>query len=91
MPSLWKFGGLTPLRLTQFAINKIGKDELSTSALAPFLHAGIFQNAVSWIQLSNEGTLIKRRTSSPSSSSESQELKGMVTVVAPSPSRRFAF
>jgi len=30
MPSLWKFGGLTPLRLTQLAIKKIGKDELST-------------------------------------------------------------
>jgi membrane protein len=30
MPSLWKFGGLTPLKLTQFAIKKIGKDELST-------------------------------------------------------------
>ena len=30
MPSLWKFGGLTPLKLTQLAITKIGKDELST-------------------------------------------------------------
>jgi membrane protein len=30
MPSLWKFGGLTPLRLLQITINKIGKDELST-------------------------------------------------------------
>jgi membrane protein len=30
MPSLWKFGGLTPLRLTQLGINKIGGDELST-------------------------------------------------------------
>jgi membrane protein len=30
MPSLWKFGGLTPIRLAQFAIQKIGKDELST-------------------------------------------------------------
>jgi membrane protein len=30
MPSLWKFGGLTPLQLTQLAITKIGKDELST-------------------------------------------------------------
>jgi membrane protein len=30
MPSLWKFGGLTPLQLTLFAITKIGKDELST-------------------------------------------------------------
>jgi membrane protein len=30
MPSLWKFGGLTPLRLTQLAIKKIDEDELST-------------------------------------------------------------
>ena len=30
MPSLWKFGGLTPLKLTQLAIKKISKDELST-------------------------------------------------------------
>jgi len=30
MPSLWKFGGLSPIRLTQLAIQKIGKDELST-------------------------------------------------------------
>jgi len=30
MPSLWNFGGLTPLSLTQLAIKKIGKDELST-------------------------------------------------------------
>jgi membrane protein len=30
MPSLWKLGGLTPLRLTQFAIKKMGQDELST-------------------------------------------------------------
>ncbi len=30
MPSLWKFGGLTPLKLTQLAFNKISEDELST-------------------------------------------------------------
>lgn len=30
MPSLWKFGGLTPLTLTQRAIKKLGVDELST-------------------------------------------------------------
>jgi membrane protein len=30
MPSLWKFGGLTPLRLVQLALEKIGEDELST-------------------------------------------------------------
>jgi membrane protein len=30
MPSLWKFGGLTPLKLTQLGIKKIGEDELST-------------------------------------------------------------
>jgi membrane protein len=34
MPSLWKFGGLTPLKLTQLAITKIGKDELSTRSAA---------------------------------------------------------
>ena len=32
MPSLWKFGGLTPLEITQLAVKKIGKDELSTRA-----------------------------------------------------------
>ena len=30
MPSLWKFGGLTPLKLTQLAIKKFSKDEIST-------------------------------------------------------------
>jgi membrane protein len=30
MPSLWKFGGLTPLRLIKLAIHKVGEDELST-------------------------------------------------------------
>jgi membrane protein len=30
MPSLWKFGGLTPLKLTQLSIKKLGTDELST-------------------------------------------------------------
>jgi len=30
MPSLWNFGGLTPLNLTQLVFKKIGKDELST-------------------------------------------------------------
>ena len=34
MPSLWKFGGLTPLKLTQVAITKIGEDELSTRSAA---------------------------------------------------------
>lgn len=44
MPSLWKFGGLTPLRLTQFAINKIGKDELSTrsASLAYYFLLALF-------------------------------------------------
>lgn len=32
MPSLWKFGGLTPLKLTQLGIKKVGEDELSTRA-----------------------------------------------------------
>ena len=30
MPSLWKFGGLTPLKLTKLVIKKIGADEVST-------------------------------------------------------------
>src|SRR5947209_19277723 len=30
MPSLWRFGGLTPLKLTQLGLKKIGEDELST-------------------------------------------------------------
>ena len=30
MPSLWKFGGLSPLSMVQLAITKIGEDELST-------------------------------------------------------------
>jgi membrane protein len=30
MPSLWKFGGLTPLTLTKLALKKISADELST-------------------------------------------------------------
>jgi membrane protein len=34
MPSLWKFGGLTPILLTQRAIKKIGEDELSTRSAA---------------------------------------------------------
>jgi membrane protein len=34
MPSLWKFGGLTPILVTQRAIKKIGEDELSTRGAA---------------------------------------------------------
>jgi len=34
MPSLWKFGHLTPLRFTQLAVKKIGEDELSTRSAA---------------------------------------------------------
>jgi membrane protein len=34
MPSLWKFGGLTPLKLTRLAITKIGEDELSNRSAA---------------------------------------------------------
>ena len=30
MPSLWKFGGLTPWNLGKLLYKKIGKDELST-------------------------------------------------------------
>jgi membrane protein len=34
MPSLWKFGGLTPILLAQRAIKKIGDDELATRSAA---------------------------------------------------------
>lgn len=34
MPSLWQFGGLTPLKLTRLTIKKIGDDELSTRSAA---------------------------------------------------------
>lgn len=34
MPSLWKFGGLTPLKLIELVIKKIGDDELSTRSAA---------------------------------------------------------
>ncbi len=34
MPSLWKFGGLTPLSLVRLSIKKIGDDELSTRSAA---------------------------------------------------------
>ncbi len=34
MPSLWKFGGLTPLRLIKLLASKIGEDELSTRSAA---------------------------------------------------------
>ena len=34
MPSLWKFGGLTPLQLVRLGIKKIGEDELSTRSAA---------------------------------------------------------
>src|SRR5579871_3510617 len=34
MPSLWKFGGLTPLGLLRLVIKKIGDDELSTRSAA---------------------------------------------------------
>ena len=30
MPSLWKFGGLTPIRLTKAVVKKVGEDELAT-------------------------------------------------------------
>jgi membrane protein len=33
-PSLWKFGGLTPLKLTKLVFKKIGDDELSTRSAA---------------------------------------------------------
>jgi membrane protein len=33
-PSLWKFGGLTPIVLTQKAVKKLGEDELSTRSAA---------------------------------------------------------
>ena len=34
MPSLWQFGGLTPLKLIRLAIKKIGEDEISTRSAA---------------------------------------------------------
>lgn len=34
MPSLWKFGGLTPIGLVRLVIKKIGDDELSTRSAA---------------------------------------------------------
>ncbi|MCU1302991.1 MAG: Ribonuclease [Candidatus Sulfotelmatobacter sp.] len=34
MPSLWKFGGLTPIVVVQRAINELGQDELSTRSAA---------------------------------------------------------
>jgi Virulence factor BrkB len=34
MPSLWKFGGLTPILLAQHAFKKLGDDELSTRSAA---------------------------------------------------------
>lgn len=30
MPSLWKFGGLTPILVTQRCLKKLAEDELST-------------------------------------------------------------
>src|SRR5438067_1039251 len=34
MPSLWKFGGLTPLKLAQLGVAKLEEDELSTRSAA---------------------------------------------------------
>jgi membrane protein len=34
LPSLWKFGGLTPLKLIQRTYKKVGEDELSTRSAA---------------------------------------------------------
>lgn len=34
MPSLWKFGGLTPLKLTRLVMKKVGEEELSTRSAA---------------------------------------------------------
>src|SRR5438270_3705990 len=34
LPSLWKFGGLTPLKLIKLSVKKIGDDELSTRSAA---------------------------------------------------------
>src|SRR5438874_8855604 len=33
MPSLWKFGGITPLSLIKLATHKLGEDELSTRGI----------------------------------------------------------
>lgn len=44
MPSLWKFGGLTPLQLIRLAVKKIGEDELSTrpAALSYYFLGALF-------------------------------------------------
>lgn len=44
IPSLWKFGGLTPLKLTQVVLQKISGDELSTrsAALSYYLLGALF-------------------------------------------------
>ena len=34
LPSLWKFGGLTPLKLIRLSFKRIGEDELSTRSAA---------------------------------------------------------
>ena len=34
MPSLWKFGGLTPLKLTQLIVEKFNRDEISNRSAA---------------------------------------------------------
>src|SRR5437763_7457968 len=34
LPSLWKFGGLTPLKLIKLSFKRIGEDELSTRSAA---------------------------------------------------------
>ncbi len=34
MPSLWKFGGMTPFRLAQAVVKQMGEDELSTRSAA---------------------------------------------------------
>jgi membrane protein len=44
LPSLWKFGGLTPLKLTQLVVKRIGDDELSTrsASLAYYFLLAVF-------------------------------------------------
>src|SRR5438270_876801 len=65
MPSLWKFGGLTPIKLIQLAAKKIGDDELSTrsAALSYYFHGGALPNVsfpgVAGLVLSGPGSQLR--------------------------------
>ncbi|UWZ86882.1 YihY/virulence factor BrkB family protein [Occallatibacter riparius] len=65
--SLWKFGGLTPLRLTQMGIKKMGEDELSTrsSSLSYYFMLALFPMFVFLLSLlglfAQSGTQLRDR------------------------------